>query len=384
MTPAAPAARPPEGEFFDDIARLEPAALRCLEGLAYEHGRYFDSYLATEPGRGCFFSPQRHGAISFARLGRYVKVIGGLLCPPGHRDELLDQFMAQIRARGLHVAFYNIDDSETHLFRQRGFAVAPWCADAAIPLTGPLWSGGSFEWVRRQIHYCNRHGVEFVELTRGAFPPDRRRALLLEALALDRALLATKPQRRPMRTLTGTFDPHNLHRRRIFLALADRGSGRLEGFVACNPGRAGAFWAIEIYRHRPDAVRGVVPFLIAKALLRLQADGAKAASLCPVPGYGLDRFPTRFPWLNRRAIDLFSVLLDVRGLYHFKSRFRPEFVPLSYCVYPRMTLGSALAFLRLWGLTDISITRTCRIVLARCFRRERRAHLADFESHRHS
>lgn len=381
MTSAKPAPESTAGEFINDIAQLDPVAFATLERLAFEHGRYYDSYLAIEPGRGCFFSPQRRGAVSFARLGKYVKAIGGLLCPPEHRDELLDQFMAHIRAIRLHVAFYNIADDETHLFRQRGFQVAKWCDDATIDLAPRTWTGGAFEWIRRQTNYCTRHGIAFAEVTADAFPRDRRLSLLDEAVALDTALLSTKPQRRPTRVLVGTFDPAHLHRRRLFVALAEEGQGRLEGFIVCNPGQCGKFWSVEIYRHRPDAVRGVVPFLIHKALLQLRTEGAVTASLCPVLCNLTTRLSPPIAWLGNAALWLFSILIDIKGIYHFKSRFRPDFVSLSFCSYPRVTPGSFLAFIRLWGIADISITKTCRILLKRWRLRERRAHLADSEDH---
>lgn len=379
MTSAAPPPDSLAGEFVPDIAQLDPGAFAALERLAFEHGRYYDSYLAIEPGRGCFFSPDRRGALAFALLGKYVKVVGGLLCPPDHRDELLDHFMAHARARRLHVAFYNIGDDETPLFRQRGFQIGKWSDDASIDLTTRTWRGGTFEWVRRQTHYCTRHGVVFAELTKANFPPEKYAALIQEAAALNAALLATKPQRRPMRVMVGAyFDPAHLHRRRIFLALADNGNGRLEGFIVCNPGRGGAFWSIETYRHHPDAVRGVVPFLMHRALEQLKAEGAVTASLCPMPIYEAKRLKPPLSWAVDIGLALLSVLLDIRGIYHFKSRFRPDRISLSYCSYPRVTVGSFLSMIRMLGVADISLTKTLRILLKRWKLRDRRARLADF------
>ena len=37
----------------------------------FQHGEYFDSYLATEPGREEFWSSTGEGLISYTRRGRY-------------------------------------------------------------------------------------------------------------------------------------------------------------------------------------------------------------------------------------------------------------------------------------------------------------------------
>ena len=58
----------------------------------------------------------------------------------------------------------------------------------------------------------------------------------------------------PRGGLTG-FVSDALGDRRLFVARRD---GRIEAFIVCNPCLGGTMWAVETYRRRADATRGVV------------------------------------------------------------------------------------------------------------------------------
>jgi phosphatidylglycerol lysyltransferase len=173
--------------------------------------------------------------------------------------------------------------------------------------------------------------------------------------------------------LDGTFDPHQLGRRRLFVARANRGKGRIEGLLVCNPYRAGAGWAFEIYRRRTDAVRGTIPFLMHEAIEILREEEVGEVSLCLVPGL---RAATPLPGdsaLARRALILssryFNFIFDAAGLYHYKSRFRPRFESRYLCARPALSVGSAWAFVRSLGVLDIAPSKLARIALMRARKR---------------
>src|SRR5262245_26144697 len=72
------------------------------------HGQYFDSYLATEPGRLRFWSRDNSGLISYTRRGRYVLVGGGLIAPESGKANLLGEFVEFGDREGLRLGFHNI------------------------------------------------------------------------------------------------------------------------------------------------------------------------------------------------------------------------------------------------------------------------------------
>jgi phosphatidylglycerol lysyltransferase len=347
-------------------ARILPpdAAGHSLERFAFQFGRSYDSYLAADPGRRCFWSQNGRGALAYVRVGQYIHVVGGLLAAAEDKRQLLAEFMGYARRRDLSVSFYNIADDELPLFRQCGFQVTKWGEDAWIDLQRQTWSGKACEWVRRQSNYCRRHEISFFECFPGQLSATVWKDMAQELEQIAALQLTTKPQVAEMNFLDGRFDANCLGRKRLFIA---RSAKRIEGFLICNPCMNGTQWALDVYRQRTDAIRGTVAFLIHQTLQRLKGEGVERASLCLIPSLRCRRL-TGDSRLIRWGLILsrhFTFIFDAAGLYHFKSRFRPQFDDRYVCVYPKATLGSVWAFTRVCGVLDLSP----RKVLAGLWRR---------------
>lgn len=363
------------------LVAVQPSAAprkRFLEEMAFRHGQYYDSYLATDSDRETFWSRDGLGAVAFVRVGRYLNVGGGLLASERHRESLLAEVIAAADRHGEVLSFYNVAESDLPLFRDYGFQATKLGEEAAIDLNCWDCRGKSFEWLRRQVNYCRRQGLTAAEAVREDYSPPEWSSLVAELAEVSAGFLAAKPQAVELRFLDGAFHPHTLGRRRVFVARAK--TGRIEGFLACNPYRNGAGWAFEIYRQRPDAVRGTVPFLMHETMRALQAENAPRISLCLVPGLRTDGgLPGDSP-LVRRGLMLgsryFSFIFDTAGLYHFKSRFRPAFESRYLCARPKVTLGSAWSLVRLLGVLELDAGKMARVITRRLWRRGRRATLA--------
>src|SRR5262249_5972455 len=153
-----------------------------------------------------------------------------------------------------------------------------------------------------------------------------------EVLDVAAESLETKPQAGEMKFYEGRLGDHPLGRRRLFIARADHGAGRIEGFLVCNPLRNGTRWAAEIYRHRSDCVRGTIPFLFHTAMQQFQAEEVQGMSLSIIPGLHCGaRQPGESFWLHYGLWSIekwFNPAFDIPGLLHFKSRFRPAYETL--------------------------------------------------------
>lgn len=351
-----------------------PAAHTCadwqrVEEFAYRFGRGYDSYLILEPDRECFWSRDGQGLVGYVRLGRYVKVPGGLLAADGHKAALLREFLQFAHERRLRVSFYNICEDELPLFSQCGLQITKWGEEPIVDLRSCSWEGKPFEWVRRQTNFCHRKGLEFRECRRETCSAAEWDGVKAELRQISAELLSTRPQASEMKLLQGELDPENLGRKRIFIARADSGRGRIEGFLACNPGMNGDFWSFEIYQHRPDAVRGTIPFLMHQAMQVLQREGARYVSLCLVPGVNCQQRRPGDSALARWGLVIgtqyFGFLFDAAGMYHFKSRFRPRFESRYLCVCPKVTLGSSWAFIRLLGVLRLDWRKIARMAWQR-------------------
>jgi phosphatidylglycerol lysyltransferase len=349
------------------------------EDYAFRYGRTYDSYLATEPGWGYFWSRDHRGVVAVARKGSYLHVSGGLLAAPEDKESLLAEVVQHAAQRRLVLTFFNIPEDELPLFLRFGFQATKWGEEALIDLASCTWSGGAYEWVRRQSNFCRRQGLVFSECRREQIPPAQWEDLLAEIAEVSALFLADKPQASEIPILESNFDPRNLGRKRIFVARADGGTGRIEGFLACNPCQNGATWTLETYRQRPDAVRGTIPFLMHQAMQALKGEGVQHASLCLIPGLRchepLPGDSAMARWGLVVGTQYFGVLFDTAGAYHFKSRFRPRFENRYLCVRPKVTLSSAWAFIRLLGVLQLDFGKLYGRLTTRWRKREARATL---------
>jgi phosphatidylglycerol lysyltransferase len=363
------------------IAHARPGApAPALEEFAFRYGRSYDSYLVNEPDRECFCSRDGEGAVGFVRVGKYLKIGGGLLAPDERKSALLAELVEHADWRGQCLSFYNVTDDDVPLFRDYGFQVTKWGEEAIVDLPELTWEGKAFEWVRRQTSYCLRQGLTFAEIKRGETTLKEWKALLAEFSEMSAALLAAKPQSQELRFLDGAFDPERVLRKRIFVARRAAGAGRVEGFLVANPGGNGRLWTFELYRHRTDAVRGTVTFLMHQAMRLLADEGVEGVSLCLLPGLRAGEPRPGDSALARRGIAFgsryFNFLFDTAGLYHFKSRFRPRYENRYICARPKITLGSAWALIRLLGVLDVEPRKLARILGNRCRAWSHRATLA--------
>ena len=139
--------------------------------------------------------------------------------------------------------------------------------------------------------------------------------------------------------LEGQLEVAGWGRRRVFVAYSQDSPPRIEAFLIALPMRGGRSWSFEMYRHRPDAIRGVVPHLFHDVMMRMKEEGVESVSLCLLPGIGCDEPLPGDCALTRRSLCFgkkrLNFLFDFAGLYHFKSRFRPRYESRYICSRPR-------------------------------------------------
>jgi phosphatidylglycerol lysyltransferase len=350
------------------------------ERQAFAYGTVYDSYFATENGWKRFWSRDRSGLISYRRLGRYVKVIGGLLARPEDKPRLLQEFVAFARSHRMLVTFFNVTEEDAQLFRERGFQVTKWGEEPFVDLPTCTWTGKQFEWVRRQTNYCRRAGLSIVEHCREEMDDLAWTKLIEELRAISDEHLSTKSHAGTIKLLEGQLDEHGWGRRRLFVAYSSDSPKRIEGFLVALPSRNGTHWAFEMYRHRRDSVRGVVAHLFHVAMMRMKEEGIEAVSLCLAPAVGCDQPLEGDSAMTRHALRMglkyLNFLFDFAGIYHFKSRFRPRYENRYICALPGTTLLTGLALVRMSGMLAFSVRRVGASLLQKHLKRRQRAHLA--------
>jgi len=353
----------------------------ALQHFVFSHGQYFDSYLATEPGRQYFWSRSGQGVISYTSRGVFILVGGGLIAPEEHKDELLGEFVEFASQRRMRIGFHNLGDADLPLFRKWGFEVTKWGEEPVIDLDSWTTSGKAFEWVRRQTNFCVRHGVTAFEVRPDELEPEQWSRTLSEVLEVSRESLSLKAQASEMKFFEGRIDNHDLGLRRLFVARSGHGAGRMEGFLILNPILGGTAWSTELYRHRIDSVRGTIAFLFHQVFNQLQAEGVRRVDMCLDPGLRIETPMKGDSFLVRRFLAFgdrhLGFIFDNAGLRHFKTRFRPRYENRYVCSRPKVSLGSLIAFTRVFGVFDLSYTKLARVIIGRLRKRASRKTLSD-------
>jgi phosphatidylglycerol lysyltransferase len=351
------------------------------EEQAFEFGQVYDSYFATEEGWKRFRVKGRAGLFSYRRLGKYVKVIGGLLADDAEKPRLLQEYNELADSFGLLTSFYNISESDIGVFRDHGYQVTKWGEEPFVDLQECTWSGKPYEWVRRQTNYCRRAGITIVEHRREEMDDESWAVLIRELRVVSDSLLATKPHVGEIQLVEGQLEVTGWGRRRLFVAYSQEPTPRVEGFLIALPMQGGRSWSFEMYRHRPDAVRGVVPHLFHDVMIRMKGEGIESVSLCLIPGLGCEDALPGDSALTRRALCFgkkrLNFLFDFAGLYHFKSRFRPRYESRYICSRPDSTPLTTFALFRMSGLLSFDPKKVGRHFVRNCFKRRQRQQLAD-------
>lgn len=352
-----------------------------LEEIAIECGESYDSYLITEPNRKYLWLKDLSGVVGFAIRGKYVNVVGGLIALPDSKWRILNAILEFSRLNHLTLSVFNVNHLDLGLFRDFEFQVTKFGEDFVVDLSNCDFAGRRFEWVRRQSNFCRRHGVTVKEVHPERLEPSQWQSLCGELLSLEKELLETKAQAQPTAVFQGRLTPDNLGKRRLFVAFPTQELSRPQGFIVLNPYNNRNCWSVEIYRYSVNAPRGIAPYLIHQAMLTLKEEGVKEVSLCIVPGINCS---TPMPgdsrkcrWLMTFWYKHLNFITDMRGIFHFKSRFRPEQRPVYVCVYPRITFGSIFAFLMVWGVLKVDPFKAIKSILRQSKNRKQRGLLAE-------
>ncbi|HYO26331.1 MAG TPA: DUF2156 domain-containing protein [Lacipirellulaceae bacterium] len=340
----------PGCEHYGSQLAMPPELAARLRRFAFDYGDTYAAYLVTEGDREYFWSSGRRGVVGFCRRGRYVTIADGLFAAPEDRAALLGEFLAFAQLNRWHTSYLNVPRSDVNLFRSQGCEVTKCGEEPRVRLQHVRWQGKTWEWVRRQESYCKRHGVEMREVIPEAEGEGYAGRIVPQLEQISRDHISGTLHRRELRFFVSQFSAADLRQRRLFIA---EQQGAIIAFIVCNPGLQGNFWAVEVYRRRRDATRGVIPALIMHAMRQMKSEDVDYFSLSLAP------FLRCTPLVGDSVIfrtvantwwRFLNPIYDVQGLFHFKSRFRPDYREMYLAAYPRITVRSLLAMAKTWQL----------------------------------
>ena len=284
------------------------------------------SPLALAEGKEHFWSAGNRCLIAYRRESSLALALGEPLGPADTSSGATAEFLAFCRDRRLSPAFVPIGAEQAASMESSGLRTLHVGEEARLDLRSFHLAGTPRKSLRQSANKAAR-GLR----VRLSFPPHDPDPI--DALAtVSRSWLATK--RAPENRFgMGWFDPADLRRRPLAIAVSTRGTEAFLTFF----GRDKTL-GVDLMRQRADAPPGTMDYLYVESIRVLAARGWESLSLglAPFSGASFDHqrgvFAAVARWLGRR-----DAWYSCRGLRRFKEKFRPEWRPC-YLAYASPTM----------------------------------------------
>lgn len=299
------------------------------------------SFLGTWEGNRYWYSADRESAVAYRLVGDVALAVGDPLATVEHRPEALRAFTDFCVEHGWTPAFYSIHAETLGDLHRMGWRDVPVGVETVMDLPGLTFAGKAWQKVRQPLTRAEREGytAEWSRWHELTVSQASQVTAIDEEWVADRAL----PE---MGFTLGSLD--ELRDRDVRLQLAVGPDGRIEAVTSWMPSWTGGAitgWTLDFMRRRTDGPNGMMEFLIAKAGLQLQSEGAEVLSLSGAPladdpsdDAEADVSPLRA--ILRWLADVLEPAYGFASLFRFKGKFRPRYRPLSLAYRDPLELPS--------------------------------------------
>ena len=328
-----------------------------LDSWIRRYGASSNSYVLLEGPKSYFTSPNVDGFLAY-QVSRGVALIAGdPVCAPEDARRLINDFaLAMMKPIGA----YQVSPWMLSAFREAGFDDVQIGKEAIFDLNRFSLGGGKMELVRAATNKARRAQLVVSEHDPFAFGAEPINA---ELRAISQEWLKEKGNHE-LGFVLGSPQLDQPSAKRYFIARAERGAGRIEGFIVCEPifGRRGYY--LDVTRRRCDAVRGTMELLTSEIFRLLHAEGYVMASMGLAPLALLDdpdlaqhRLLTRLMHFIYQRVDFHY---DFKRLYRYKAKYHPHaWEPRYFCfnqrrlsmrmLYAVINVRNAATLDRIWG-----------------------------------
>lgn len=270
-----------------------------------------------------FSPPDADGLVVYGMAGRTAVVLGDLIGSPEAAPKVFSEFLARCRKLDRWPVVYQATAASRAVLVNAGFRMFKVGEEAIVDLSTFDLSGPRRANLRHTITRCRKDGVTFRWFAHGISSPDEG-ALLDDLEAIDTQW--RKGAGPEMGFTISHFDRAALSWQPISVAVDP--SGRALGYTTFRRTGVDGGWVLDLMRRAPDGPPGVVEACIAEAAVAFRSSGASTLSLGLAPLAGLDH--AAGTWEERllaNAGRLVGRWYDVRGLFVFKRKFDPYWIP---------------------------------------------------------
>ena len=272
----------------------------------------------------------REWGVAYRVVGRHALALGDPLGDPEAVPDAIAAFLSLCRRQGWRPAFYQVTGTHLDVYRASGLRAVKVGEDAQIGLADFSLAGKRFKNLRNDMRRIEKAGV-VLETYGPDAPPDARVTAEMEAIS--------EGWRRAHRAREGSFamggfaPESDLFRSSRFFVARDTSSGRTLAFATFVPIFGPVFgagetrgWTLDLMRRRPDALHGVMDFLITSAAQTFGEEGADLVSLglSPLAGAGEAGEGAAVFHVRRFLFTRLGRVYNFQGLHTFKSKFTTD------------------------------------------------------------
>lgn len=287
-------------------------------------------FLGTWEGNRHWYSADRSCAVAYRLVGDVALAVADPLAPAGRRPEALREFTDFCVDQGWIPAFYSVHADTLADLVDLGWRSVPVGVETVMDLPGLTFAGKSWQKVRQPLTRAEREGYTAVWSRWSELSVSQASQVVAidEEWVADRAL----PE---MGFTLGSLD--ELRDREVRLLLAVGPDDRIEAVTSWMPSWTDgeiSGWTLDFMRRRTDGPNGMMEFLIARAALQLQEEGATVLSLSGAPladdpDEPADGDPAPLRALLRWLAEVLEPAYGFASLFRFKGKFRPRYRPLA-------------------------------------------------------
>src|ERR1041385_138655 len=304
-----------------------------LDSWVRSYGTNSNSYVLLEGPKSYFTAPGVDGFLAYQVSCGIALIAGDPVCAPDQARRLIHDFA---RAMMRPVGAYQVSPAMLEAFRDEGFADVQIGKEALFDLNSFTLAGGKMELVRAATNKARREGVVVSE--HHPFANDAA-AINAELNEISEAWLGCKGNHE-LGFVLGSLSLDRPSAKRYFVARSENGTGRVEGFIVCEPiyGRSGYY--LDVTRRRPDAIRGTMELLSTEILRLVGDEGYQMASMGLAPLMPFDNPDLLDHPVLARVMRLFyervNLHYDFKRLYRYKEKYNPHtWEPRYFCFNQR-------------------------------------------------
>ena len=307
-------------------------------------------------------------AIAYRLEGDVALAVGDPLTASGDPGPAMRGFADFCTARAWTPVFYSVHDGALPAAEAMGWSRMQVGQETVLVLDEVDVAGKSWQKVRQPMVRAQREGVRAVWTSWRELTPGQ----LIQVEEINEQWVADKALPEMGFTL-GSLD--EVRDPDVAVMLAVDAHDRIQAVTSWLPGwRDGrrVSWTLDFMRRRPDGPNGMMEFLIASAVLRMQSDGIEELSLSGAPlavdpDADADADPTALGAVLAAVASALEPAYGFESLFRFKRKFHPQYRTL-WILYPDPLqlprIGAALGRAYLPGASARELVTLARSALA--------------------